>query len=560
MGIHRFKIAINNATIPYVSSLSPRAVVSSGLDAAPRSPRVFFGTESSADYNMAKLIYAENVMPMSEGIRSVGYTSLIPGLSSIISFNTIFPLRDALENYVLYSPASNSNYIHNARTNLWVAQGGIEAIHARTLHATSNPATAAVTYAYVDGRTFVCYARMRSADPPVDMSILEWNPVTQQLQPTTLIPHRPAGIAVGEIDGISSSSGFLIMWSGLRIAWAPFVGNIFDFRPFVNGAFTGAGVQIPEDIQAPVTAVIAVAGGFIAFTKRNAVAASFHAQSLASPWVFREVASAGGLSSYEQATVEGNLARIYAYTSSGLQRISINSAETIHPELADFITGRLTERYDPNLRIVQSVAMPIDMLVKVTSIGNRYIVVSYGYWEGLYSYALIFDLVLERWGKLRILHRDCFNYVYAPGSVPATYGQLIDVMYSDMSNVAYNNTRVTGTGITAAQNAIAFLKNTGEVLVLSTVATDAVAIIGRVQVTRNANTQLNRIEAEHIESGSIFVQSSSTGTAIDFVHPTTPVDATTFGCMVDCKNFNLVVAGSFRLTTLIVEVATSGRV
>jgi len=409
---------------------------------------------------------------------------------------------------------------------------------------------------------------MKSDDSvPTDMSIMQWDAVTKTLIPATIVVNLPFG--AGEIDGVSSSSGYLIVWSGLTIAWAPFNGATFDFQIYSSGAFTGAGFQIPEDIQAPITAIIGMSGGFVAFTFRNAIAASYHAQSIASPWVFREVPDAGGLESYEQATVEGSLSRLVAYTSAGMQTVSLNSAETVYPDVSDFISGRQIENYDfTSHRLVRGYST-VDLYTKVTSIGNRFVVISYGYYPGIYSYALIYDLALKRWGKLRVVHRDCFNYVYPGSAGSATYSMLLDVQYADLSTTTYAATQLPSTGITSAQNAMAFIKSDGQVLVATWAEREngndaAVAIIGRVQLSRSRNVQLNRIEIEGLYSGDVFVQASGNGRNIDSVVSTVDVDRTSnylaAGCMVDCKNFNLAIEGTFNLSTVILEAMPTGQV
>jgi hypothetical protein len=571
MAVQRFKVAINNAIFPLVSTKAQRAVIAPGGDSAPRTPRQFFGADASADYNTAQVIYAENVIPVAEGLKSVGYVELIPPESTGVSdFDTVFPLRDEDENTVLFSPAGGKNYIHDISTNSWSASPTIEAIWAKTLASGLDPADCNVTYAYVDGKTFVCYSRLKSNDTPTatDMSIMFWDSTTQSLTPSTsLITNLPFG--PGEIDGVSSSSGYLLVWSGLTIAWAPFSGAAFDFTIYSNGAFTGSGFQIPEDIQGPVTSIIGMAGGFVAFTLRNAIAASYHAQSIASPWVFREVPDAGGLDSYEQATVEGSLSRLVAYTSAGMQTISLNSAEIVHPQVADFITGRQIERYDFSAhRLIRGVAT-VDLYTKVTAIGNRFIVVSYGFFPGTYSYALVYDLALERWGKLRIVHRDCFNYTYPAPAAPITYAMALDVTYADVGSVAYEDLIESGEGITPAQNSMAFVAANGSVRVATwadrTNGEDAaVVILGRVQLTRARNIQLNRVEVEGMTAGGVYVQASSNGRNIDRVDSTYTVEQTSnylaAGCMIDCKNFNLILEGSFNLSTVVCEAVPTGQI
>lgn len=565
MAIQRFKVALNNARYPLMSTKAQRAVFVPGLDSAPRTPRIFMGADESIDHNMAQVIYAENVMPSSEGIRSVGYRQLIaPSVND--DFDSIFALRDADENTVLYSPAGGQNYVYDDVAGAWTADP-IEDVFALTLHATSLPTDSNVTYAYVDGKTFVCFSRLKSDEgSPTDMSIMFWDGAA--LAPAgALLANVP--FPAGEIDGIASSNGFLLMWSGLSIAWAPFNGTAFDFTPYASGTFTGAGTQIPEDIQGNIRAVIALAGGFVMFTNRNAVAASYYAQNLASPWVFREVGDAGGLESYEQASVEGTLSRVYAYTTAGFQLISLNSAESILPDIADFVAGRRIERYRYDLHELYQARTTLDFFTKIANVGNRYVVISYGTFPRIFSYAIVYDLALKRWGKLRMVHRDCFYYSYGAETADVTYGMLGDVPYDHPDLGTYGDTTQQSNALTAAQHGLAFLKETGEVLIanwsdqLRDTEDVAVAIIGRVQLTRASHTQLNRAEIEGMESGSVLVQPSYDGfqlaPAEEMLEVASVPGFAVKGCMIDCKNFNLVIQGTFSLSTIVLEATTAGK-
>lgn len=560
MAVVRPKLAINNAVIPWLSAHAQRPVINAQLDAAPRTPRVFMGTDDNADYNMANVIYAENVMPAVHGIKSVGFVDLAtPHVTG--EFDTVFPLRDADENVVLFSPAHGENFFYDAESDTWTG---------RTFTAifgdpptTGDPTTARVTYAYVDGKTFVCYARL--ARGAVDYSIMQWNSTSKTLTPAgSIIQNLP--FAVGEIDGIASSSGYLLVWSGLTVAWAFFNGTAFEFSTYANGQFTGSGYQIPEDIQGPITAIVGMAGGFVAFTARNAISASYHAQTISAPWVFKEIPDAGGLESYEQATVEGSLSKVMAYTSAGIQAITLNSAEHAHPGLADFITNHRVEEYNFTTHQVTHGALDLDCFVKITAVGNRYVVVSYGYYPGIYSYALVYDLALQRWGKIRLRHRDCFSYTYQATEGNLTYSALLDVSYEELGDTPYDGLTAVNSVITPAQRALAFMTERGGIKLASWSARseedEAVAIIGRVQIARMRNIQLNRIELDGFKQGDIYVQASTNGRSVSSLWPTVTVeeeaDYRLVGCLVDCKNFNIVLEGSFELSSVVVEVTPSG--
>ncbi len=560
MSVVRPKIAINNAVIPMLTTNSQRQVINAALDAAPRTPRVFMGTDDSADYNLAEVIYAENVMPAVHGIKSVGFVEVAPPLEGG-DFDTIFPLRDENENAVLFSPAHGQNYVFNDVTKTWAGET-IASIWGMS-PTDGDPATAKVTYAYVDGKTFVCYARLKNG--ATDMSIMQWDSATKSLVPATgVITNLP--YAAGTIDGISSSSGYLLIWSGLSVAWSFFSGAAFDYSVYSNGSFTGSGNQIPEDVQGPITAIVGLAGGFVAFTVRNAVGASYHAQTISAPFVFKEISDAGGLESYEQATVEGSLGKVMAYTSAGLQAVTLNSAEHSHPGISDFITGRAIERYDFDAHQIQKSPLGTDCFVKITAVGNRYVVLSYGYRPGIYSYALVYDLAIQRWGKIRLRHRDCFAYTYQKTSGYFTYGALLDTFYSDLDTTPYNELTSEGTNVTPAQRALAFLTDNGGIKLASWASRDvedeAVAIVGRVQIARMRHIQLNRVELDGFKQGRVYIQSSTNGRTVDGLWDTVTVeqvdDYRLAGCLVDCKNFNVVLEGSFELSSFIIEAQPSG--
>ena len=647
MTIQRFKVALNAARFPLVSTKGQRAVFVPALDAAPRTNSNFTGSGESTDYNTAQILYGENIMPVAEGIKSVGYRELITATEAANDFDQIFALRDEDENTVLYSPAAGKNYIYDNITEQWTTTTFLE-IHGIELDPTSpnTEATAKVTYAYVDGRTFICYSRLlgetaqpasitgnfnsattvtlevifngvtytlgvdteltsvvdtwtldisgltlaygsypvesraTSAVPVItvtettfdyfatDCSLVYWDAVTKTLEPaTSLVTNIP--FALGTIDGIAASNGYLLLYSDISVAWAPFDGTAFNYDIYLNGAFTGSGYQIPEDVQGNIKACIGLPGGFVLFTTKNAVASTYHSQNVAAPWIFKEIAGCGGIESYEQATVEGSLSSIIAYTTTGLQKISLNSSEEAYPDVSDFIAGRYFERYNFDDQTLRQTPVTLDLYVKLTNIANRYLVVSYGTFTKIYSFALVYDMTLKRWGKLRMVHRDCFYYSYGVETASLTYGMLGDVAYDNPDLTTYDAASGQSNAIVAAQHGLAFLRQDGSVTLAgwSNQERDedtAVAIIGRVQLTRTSHTQFNRLEVEGLTSGRLYIQPSYNGrdleTAEELVTIESSGDLRVAGSMIDCKNFNIVVEGSFDLSTLIVEATTSGRV
>jgi hypothetical protein len=441
----------------------------------------------------------------------------------------------------------------------------------------------------VDGKTFVCYGRVGvrtgSASGAVtdDGSLFYWDPLTESLQTVlnltyaTLIKNLDRldryGNRVlpdGEIGGIASSNGYLLIWSGLTVHWALWDGASFDFIEYAAGEVTGAGYQIPEDVKGPITALVPVTGGFIIFTTKNAVAAFYNSNNFASPWIFRQISNAGGIESYEQTTEDANLGAIYAHTTGGLQRITLNAAETSFPDVTDFLGLRLQETFNPSSLQFERGLVTADFFTKLSFCGQRFLVISYGTYPGIYSYALVYDAELKRWGKLRLAHRDCFAYSYGSQEAPLTYAMLGDVPYEDMDTIAYEDAVIAGGNLTYPRQSVAFLLETGEVklAVMDTREPEddsqAFVLLGRFQLTRSRLSTLHEVEIEGlVAGGTVGVLRSTNGrtfasSELGYLREQSD-DFAEYGFdMVTGKNFTLFVKGNFYLSSAILHVTNDG--
>lgn len=583
MAVQRYKAALNNARFPLVSTWGERAVILPAIDASQRSPRQYQGSDENIDFNVPQVLYGENFVPVSAGIKSVSYKQII-GPTVNRDFDQIFPLRDADENTVLYSPSHGQNYVYDSVAAAWSFETCDAKYLAESFYvasaSTATPATARVTRAYVDGKTFVCYGRVGvrtgSASGAVtdDGSIFYWEPVSKELVTLKNATYSPLvanlTIPVGEIDGVASSNGYLLVWSGITVYWALFDGTGFEFAPYASGEVTGAGYQIPEDVKGPITALVPVTGGFIIFTTKNAVAAFYNANNFASPWIFRQISNAGGIESYEQTTEDANLGAIYAHTTGGLQRITLNAAETSFPDVTDFLGLRLQETFNTGNLQFERGLVTADFFTKLSFCGQRFLVISYGTYPGIYSYALVYDAELKRWGKLRLAHRDCFAYSYGSQEAPLTYAMLGDVPYEDMDTIAYEDAVIAGGNLTYPRQSVAFLLETGEVklAVMDTREPEddsqAFVLLGRFQLTRSRLSTLHEVEIEGlVAGGTVGVLRSTNGrtfasSELGYLREQSE-DFAEYGFdMVTGKNFTLFVKGNFYLSSAILHVTNDG--
>jgi hypothetical protein len=585
----QFKIALNQSRFPLLMKWASQSVLVPSLDQVQRSQvRGSFGDDVGIDLNTPEIIYGENFIPTPQGVRSVTYTKAANPSVGATDFDKVFPLRDTNEVVVLYSPAAGKNYFYNQTSGVWTAHTLTVSWTAAGLHLCTashdTPDTAVVTYTYVEGYTFVCYSRIglttvADGSGPVtkEGSVYFYDPSGPILTRvaieanTDLIRNLP--IPLGEIDGISSSNGYLLLWSGLTVYWGLFNGTAFDFQVYANGAPTGSGSQIPEDVRGPITAIGTISGGFVMFTDKNAVSAYYNSNNFASPWIFRGTRNLGGVKSTSQFSYDALSGDFWAYTTAGLQRVTLQEGTIDHPEVGSFLGARYIEHFNTTAMHWTKGEIFTELYTKITVIQSRFLVISYGTFPGIYSYALIYDVGLKRWGKLRLVHKDCFPYLYGATEVPYNYLMLHDVSYDDLATTAYDDLIPTP-GVTYPYQGIAFLQRDGTVLqaVMDSRSKDPLdtsesfVVIGKCQFARSRFVALESVEISGIDPAAIVqVFASLDGENLESQPAFTTTLLNTseeyseFGCgMVEAKNFSVYMNGVFDLNTLVFKARPTG--
>lgn len=524
MSFESFTAVLNATDFPFVSDFFQRAIIVPGIDQPPRVPRPLLGDVSNINAELGQHFYAQNLMPTAEGLMSVGYSQLVPGIPGNTDFDQVITLRDANENNFLFVPASGKNYIFTANSGAWNATSSFVPVAGSSL----------VTRAYVNGRTFICYQRD---------SIREFNVGTGLFNPVAFT--FPPGLGIGNIDVIGASNNYLLWASNITVGWSSLI-DPTDLNPSI---LTGAGLAIPQDVKGPVRAIVATAGGFILYTTKNAVAALFTNNARA-PFVFREVSGAGGLQTSEQVSLEASLKEQYAWTTAGLQKISINTTEVMSAAATDFIAGRILETFDLSTLFLTVERLTADMKVKIAFVAGRYLVISYGksISPQLYTHALVFDTALKRWGKLRVDHVDAFEYPYP---------NLIGFVTT-----------------TPPKQSLAFLQNDGTVQLLlmdyRTRQDQGVLLLGRYQLVRQKYATFQTVELESVQQTyppNAYLLVSPDGKNNNAPAPLTLLSdggtikrygAPSNGAARTGKNLSLLLTGRMELTTALFTLTRHG--
>lgn len=538
MGTKTVKVPLTNASIPTAYEQVSRSTVDN-QDIVARLPGFFSGDVSNVDFGVPEVVYAENVMPFAKGIYSVGFAKQNSAAGAITTCDRHIPLRDIDENITAYLPANGANYVYDPATDTWTSK---------------NPFTfngSLITRAYVNGRTFICFEQNRIIEYDVNTGVFN-----------TISLTYPVGLSINNVRGIGSASNYLLLFTDFTVYWcAP--GNLLEFADMNQGA----GNQTPIDIKGQITAILNVAGGFIIYTAKNAVGATY-TNNAATPFIFKEVTNAGGVASWEQITPEADDTGHYVYGTNGLQFVGLNRAVTVFPEISDFLVGGQAESWNSTTKTVDKVVSAPPFYVKLSFLAGRYLVVSYGIGTTTtLQHALIYDTALKRWGKVRIDHTDAFTYGYTVGTGAYDYDDLpwtYDAIPGDYASLG-----LLFLAVTPPKQGIAFLKSNGEVWIMVPnfvhTGDTAVVILGRFQQRHGRKTTVHAIELDGLKSSpapAVTLLGGANGYQRDSTTTMSLAETDSnyykYTQRTTTENFDIAVEGTFVLSTVLVTVSMHG--
>lgn len=540
----KFRANLSAAAIPFVSDFFSRTIIIPQID--QNVPRLagFAGALLDNDVGIPQAYFAQNVMPTAQGLQSVGFTKFIRELAGALDFDQVIVLRDTAEERFLLSPAMGKCYIYRGDTNVWTAHNPVTLVGF----------TGRVTRSYLHGQTYIFFENVDGFvyDPSTD----------------TFASAGFSGITPADMKGICNAINYNILFDDNTIYWSdPLLGNETDFTP---DPLTGAGSIQIQEVRGTIIAVLPITGGFIVYTTQNAVK-GLYSGNPQFPWVFSEIPGSSGVTSSEQVTFDANLPEHYAYTTAGLQKVLKTAATVEFPEASDFLSGRIIETYDYTSKLLSVAYLTSNLSVKVVCCANRYLVISYGLLPGAYTFAIIYDLALKRWGKVIFDHVDCVDFV-DPSAFPAVeYIDLLGNTYASQSPNSYGSYGfVVDLQFQVPGKSIGFLKGDGSIWVVNfevgnTEDTQAVLYLGKFQLLRKNMISLQEIEFENILQGAPFavdILTSISGKSFDLTtQPVLNLDQDLFrlyGSRVNGLNHTLRVRGNFNLVYLGLTVLLGG--
>ncbi len=502
--VHRLNI--KDALFPMLSEKQTRTTIGSRAEPAGES------TPSIA--------YCHNVVPTEEGYNSVGFissiaaTALLPDGLSMSDVRVIYgDVRSRI--YIAWDTDGNVYSLLPGST-AWIALPAT--VPATTSTVTTDFSTESVTIGTVNGISHIFYSGIGS---------FTYNEATNALDAETL-----TGLNIATILGVVASSGYLVAYTDGAIAWS----STLDPTDFVPSTVTGAGGGNVAGIEGAILFITSNTLGLLVYTAANTVAGTYTGNTQF-PFKFKPVKNSKGGLGLDLTAYEANSAKQYVYSKAGLQTITSQGAELILPEVTDFLAGKRFEDYNELTKLYELTDLTSTLLKKVKFIASRYVIVSYGITS--FTHAIIFDIGLERVGKLKIDHTDVFDYIDSQEEI--------------------------------AKESVAFLLPTGEVKLLDFSipgASSGVLILGKVELVHTRFLTLHEVEVENVESSSILTvdsQASLTGKAFTTVNSTleTQVAGTQERKYVfkpsSAKNHSIVFIGEFNLVTALVRYSIGAR-
>lgn len=533
-----FRGNLSSANFPLATDFMGRSVVIPQYDENYIKRAKMSGADLDLDIGIPQIYYCHNVMPGGQGFKSIGYSTALPEVSGVTDFVQCIPLTDAVGNSGLLG------FTESGDVYMFSAVGG----------ATWNDITADVagwtggeiSYAVVNGITYVCLSLH-------DVYIAD-------LVGVGLTSASLTGIVASSVVGICGAANYLLLHDTTKVYWS----STIDIEDFVPSILTGAGSGTPTGLLGTIVCMLPLASGFIVYSTKNMITATYSGNSRF-PWSFIPSKSSRGITSSEHVTYEGDDGISYAWTSAGVQKITQNGCVNIFPEVTDFMAGKLFEDFNTSTQLYITTYLQNIFNIKLSYISARYLVISYGITS--LTHALVYDSTLERWGKLKIDHVDCFEFNMSLNT-PAIWSQLIK--WEDYIGVSWGELVTIGNGTPEVKRTLAFLQSDGTVKVAVfdyvNTSSDAVLLLGKFQLQRSDLCALQGLVLESVDdtNANFFVRIIPTLDGKTFIGLIAPYELTRsfktreYTCRVVGTNVSILLQGSFNIVSFVLRMTNEG--
>ena len=519
------RFSTQGMAFPLLTSQSGRSVVDASGDLT-YIPDMTAEGDIPVDRGVPGMYYAENVMPTAYGWASVGYNNLIvsPAAGDFEDIVLIHGGEPSGEEVVSTGERTYFGVVNSAGTKslYYITAGGSwSAVAGAPTWTEDLPLTAA----FVNGYSYIMV-------PHVGLYVFN-------VGTNTLVARTLAGITLTEIQGITATAGYLIIYTAIASFWS----SVVDVEDFVPTDISGAGGGNIQELEGDIVYCKHNQLGFTVYSTSNVVNATYSGNSTY-PFEFRALPGGGGVST-KHLVSEGE-AQGYQYSlgTNGLQKVSPLNAAPAHATVTDFVNGSKFESFDYATNTLTTVEVSTSMARSVQAVANRFVIVSYANSPvAPYEYAIVIDTVLQRMGKLKLSHTRCLEFK------SLLVGSALD-----------------------AEGAIAFLQQDGTIVSLDlspqSATAQGVMLLGKLQLGHSRLTQLQEVEVENastLDNFDLFdipsVDGRTLGAAVSgYLNPadaTSPLKRYLFSNVA--TSHSLLFKGAFELVTILTSFNSHGR-
>ena len=464
-------------------------------------------------------IFLENVLPTEYGYQSVGYQDLPAitlGTGETIDFAYL-----ANNGFVAArTTAPTPQWYLNSEANEFASAWQLSTTGATSLWNDTYWDTAFAFGAYYAMFPSTGLANVTEGGNPLG----PWQHVVLST-PTSGFDFGPPGPAYGS-DLIIASHNYLIginRFSG-KVQWSSTTSPT-DFTPSL---VSGAGSIVPNDFKSEIVAVRMTAAGFIMYCKKNAISATYTGNARY-PWKFREVPDSHGYLAKTDITVSKGAGVHYAIDSQKtLRAITPENAQPIGPEVSTWLRGATRLEYwdSVNNQVLGASIGGAKLNTWIRYVLNRYIFLSYkssgSPSTAEFSYILVYDTLLQRYGRLKVEH----TYIFESQGVVYTlskYGQCKRMIF--------------GMAVTSGTH-------------------DSTLVLGKFQYVRSRHLDLHNVRTEHGPDSNYAVgvisslDGATAGTYQALTASTLGAGINEYDCRLTGMNHQIVIRGKFDLNTL----------
>lgn len=485
MAVITSRINLAAATFPFAVELWGRSIMVNQYDFNYDKAALNIASSTTPiDKGIPQSFFLQNVLPSTHGYQAIGYSKVILGaVDAGMSFDNIYQITNVDGNRFLYSPASGNNFVFDAPVGSWQK---IDPFIPGVIGDFTQ-----VTTAYVHGETYIFIQ---------GVGCRVYNAGTKAFDDIVL-----TGLSISDILGITSANGYMIAWTDTAVAWSSLV-DPTDFTPDIT---TGAGGSSVNDVRGTIVACLALAGGFIVYASENSVGARYSG-NINFPFIMKEIAGSAGVRDITKIAWHTNMAYHYAWTAVGLLKMELQAATQVFTEFSDFIAGKQMDDFDYNTATFSQEYLAAEVFTKFSVIDNRYLVLSYGKSYPELTHALVYDMNLSRWGRLKINHRCCFEFNFPNLYGALTYGDLINTTYFDLLTVTYGDLLTRTNPQIPYKKAFAFLQSDGSVYVADFAFAEnndsiqGVLAVGKFQIARTLRLNHQSADVETIGENNFF--------------------------------------------------------